>query len=480
LTSKTVRKIQWLLAGLIWCYIIYRAFTIAITQDEAYTYFLVKTNNWRQMPGTANTHWLNSIFTRLFLWLPGIDNPWKLRLFQVLCWPLFSWCVIQYCSLFRNQWIGYAFFAALMFNPLLLLYFSLARGYAPGCTLLLLSLVLAAKYLQQNDFHPRKWVPVFIVGALVVLANFSFFYCYIFLSGIYLLHLYRTQQLLLLKSVSGKIVLLLIAGTHAFAIISLLLIRHSGDLNYGARSALIDSIIGSLITEATHLPAPVAFFKITAIVLFVLLLVLFAISAYSYAKYRQLSIHKLAIGMAVGIIAVNVLLNLLFKTPFLLGRTALIFYIPLVAGVAGCIDELSYPATAVHRFPAAVSVLLVLVTGYNFYKGINVHYFTEWPIQADTKKCLIYLKQHESPKTGMDRWHRGVYVNYYTLAYPDSLFVEMVYISQREVANTSPKIDSSGIEYLLLSPPYDKRKFPPSWKEILYYPDSKALLLKVR
>lgn len=43
------------IATLLWCYIICQAFSISVTQDEAYSYLLVKTDYWRAMPGSANT-----------------------------------------------------------------------------------------------------------------------------------------------------------------------------------------------------------------------------------------------------------------------------------------------------------------------------------------------------------------------------------------------------------------------------------------
>ena len=72
--KKIVIKVQWLIVTILWIYIFYRAVFISITQDEAYSYFLVKTNYWRAMPGSLNTHWLNTLAMRLFLWLPGADH----------------------------------------------------------------------------------------------------------------------------------------------------------------------------------------------------------------------------------------------------------------------------------------------------------------------------------------------------------------------------------------------------------------------
>ncbi|MDP9229973.1 MAG: hypothetical protein M3O67_04775, partial [Bacteroidota bacterium] len=144
-------KIQIVIALLLWSYIIYRAFFISITQDEAHTYLLVKTNNWRQAVGTTNTHWLNSFFIRIFLLLPEEDHMWKIRMLSILSWIVYSFSVIRLSSYFKNQWVGFIFFAIAILNPFLIFYFSLARGYAPACSFIMLSLWLAAKLIQANE-----------------------------------------------------------------------------------------------------------------------------------------------------------------------------------------------------------------------------------------------------------------------------------------------------------------------------------------
>src|SRR5688500_7197008 len=76
---------------LLWVYIIYRAAAIPITEDEAHSYLLIKTDNWRQMAGTANTHWLNSLVAKIFISLPGADAMWKIRFLSIITWPLYAY-----------------------------------------------------------------------------------------------------------------------------------------------------------------------------------------------------------------------------------------------------------------------------------------------------------------------------------------------------------------------------------------------------
>ena len=51
-SGKSITTPQLIISLIVWVYIIYRAVLFEITQDEAYSYFLVKTNYWKALPGT--------------------------------------------------------------------------------------------------------------------------------------------------------------------------------------------------------------------------------------------------------------------------------------------------------------------------------------------------------------------------------------------------------------------------------------------
>jgi hypothetical protein len=175
-------KVYLIISFLIWCYIIYRAFAIPITQDEAHTYLLVKTNNWRQIVGTANTHWLNTIFIRFFLWLPGTDHTWKLRMLSMSAWAIYSFSTIKISLNFKNSWLGVAFFIAAIGNPFLIFYFSLARGYAAACAFIMLALWQVSALLVNKEVRPEKWARKVVLDFLISFScSHCKFFCLLFL-----------------------------------------------------------------------------------------------------------------------------------------------------------------------------------------------------------------------------------------------------------------------------------------------------------
>ncbi len=78
----------------LWGFVWAHAFGMDMTHDEAYSYRLVKTNYFIAMFGTANTHWLNTIFMEVFNNLFG-DGPGWLRLHSVLAFPFFCLGAVQ-------------------------------------------------------------------------------------------------------------------------------------------------------------------------------------------------------------------------------------------------------------------------------------------------------------------------------------------------------------------------------------------------
>ena len=61
---------------------------ISITNDEAYSFYLVKTNYINALVGTANTHWVNSFFIKLETLVLG-NEVWMWRLHMLFFFALY-------------------------------------------------------------------------------------------------------------------------------------------------------------------------------------------------------------------------------------------------------------------------------------------------------------------------------------------------------------------------------------------------------
>lgn len=433
-----MRKIQWLIIALVWSYIIYRAFSFPIEHDEAYSYLLVKTNNLRQMPGTANTHWLNSLFIKLFLWLPGSDLPWKLRMLSVLSWPLYGHSTVRLSRCFESKWLGFVFFAIALLNPYLIFYFSMSRGYAAACTFIMLALWQAASVLQSKETRPDKWLLVFIYAAVAVMANLTSFYVFIALGFAYVSQLALFEKIKLLFRPSAVRWHILMIAVSVFAVTALFIIKYYGrDLTFGGRSNIIGSMIGSLMTQSLYVALPTAVYQGAAAFVFVLLGVSCLYAVYVNVRLRKITITVFSLYLFATIVLLNIIFHVLFDNPYLSDRTALIIYPLLVL----CFFKTSDAALLrLKRIAAPVKItagLLLAFCCYNFYKSYNTRYFYETTVQADTKKCLEYLRAVNARRVGLHYFHLAVFANYYSVAFPGRYRFDYAEIGREEMLYTA-------------------------------------------
>jgi hypothetical protein len=492
--AKAQSVIQLLIVISLWSYIIYRAAFIPITEDEAHSYLLVKTNNWRQMAGTANTHWLNSLFMKIFLLLPGTDEVWKLRMLSIISWIPYAFAVMRLTAKLRHQWIGWIFFLTAIGNPFVIFYFSIGRGYAGACAFIMLSLWKALELTETQELKPKDWVPVFLFASLAALANFSAFYFFLALTATYFLLLLQQSNLkrLFNREASGLIILL--AGTAFFSVGSLLIMRHFNTLYFGGTHDLVHSIFGSLLKSFSYFDGSFAeyqlkgagyflsedlhvTFRALAWMLFILMLLAFTSVTYSSYKLRHFTKAGIALMICVFIVLLNVVFHLAFNTPYLLERTALVIFPPLIVGLCYALDR--ERGTGRKRKLAAIilSCIWTVFISANFYRSASLKTFREWPVQSDTKAALNYLQSQNAGKVGMSVWHHDVLVNYYKHAYPGKFRFNYVVLPEKSTPVFSQQ-PFSDCDYLLMTPPYYNGNLLQQWKLIRTFPESGTLLYK--
>jgi hypothetical protein len=488
-------KIQVIIAFLLWCYIIYRAFFISITQDEAHTYLLVKTYNWKQALTTTNTHWLNSFFIRIFLWLPGQGYLWKIRMLSILSWLVYSFSTIQLSRYFKSQWIGFNFFVVAILNPFLIFYFSLARGYAPACAFIMLSLCMAAKLIQANEIMPKKWFYVFLVASVATFANFSAFYFFIALMGSFLLQLLINRKLNVIFYSPARQWLALILGTSLLTFFALYLIKSINELYFPGKSNIVNSLFGSLIKSfsyfddslSAYYKGGVAYllseeipeaYQHIGIVIAILLVVSIVYISNSFFQSKRLTLCSLSLFSCLAIVLFNVFFHIFFKTPYLFGRTTLIFYPSLVLGLFCFIDTIIQNSLWFRRTVNILLAFLLIVIGCNFYKSFSLNNFLEWPVQTNTKECLNYLQASNARMVGINGWHYSVFINYYSKAYPGKYRFNYQIISEKAQMDSLKTNLVSKFDYLLLAPPYNDSALLKGWSIKMSFPESGAKVLK--
>jgi len=467
--------LQYILALLVWVYIVYRAFFIEIIHDEAISYYLVKINYLKALAGTFNTHWLNSIFIKLVSLLPGQDEVWKLRLFSVFSWLPYVFCIIKIGGRLNNKFLGWLFFTACIFNPFLILYFSLARGYAPASALLLYSIWQAGKLTDLQEYRPQKWMSVFVPAALSLLSNFSVLYFFLALIAAYVFCLAYAGKWKLLTLKNSSSPGLVILFSVLFAGSSLLIIKfYSKEAEFEGGINLIDGLFTSQIKKAGYQFLPEGAYHIAGMMWFALFLLAFGLSCYWLYKEKQVTLLFLVTFISAGIILLNALFHLFLGTVYLSDRRALFSYCLLILSACFLFDRLGlstgYKKTILSTLAAALSGIIM----FNAYRNINTVYFTEWPVQNKTKEALDFLSAAKAKKIGLDLWQYSVAKNYYTLAFPKKYGFVLGKADGSIIANQRQNLD--GYDYILLSePPKEKSQ---TWTTVLYYPLYGTTVLK--
>ncbi len=462
--------LKYALALLVWVYIIYRALVVEISHDEIISYNLIKRHYWNAIAGTYNTHWLNSIFIKCILWLPGADSFWKLRLLSILSWPVFAHMIIKLSGRFNNRFVGWLFYTGCILNPFLVLYFSLARGYAPAFALLTISLWYAGLLTDRQQIKPRQWLLVFIPAALAVLANFSVLYLFLSLTVLYAGYIIAAGKWKLLIEKNGRVLTAVMAITVVFSIASLLFIKfYTKEIETSGGKSFIEGMFVSQFTMAGYqLPSPFLF--IAAWCWLVLVLVAMAWSAYGVFTFKKLSLLFLVSWTCGLIFLLNILFHVFLTSVYLSERRVLFSFCFLVFTVAELLDQPWFSHGYKKIIVNGVVVLLGAGIIMNAYSNISLHRFNEWRAQPKTREALDYLVEAGAKNVGLDSWQHLVTKKYYTMAFPGK------YPFKIGASFELPKNNMASFDYLLFSTaPTDSSG---NWKIVFRMPEDGVTVLK--
>lgn len=165
-----------LLPAALLAYTAFRACTLSMTHDESVSFLWFQDTDvlscffekgcWP----TANNHLLNTWAWQQSVRLFGASE-WAIRLPNVAAHLVYLLCSAALVRVVTRQfWIGLAGFALLNFNPYLLDFFSLARGYGLSIGLSMASLYAFFAFLRRERWPAL--LAAYSLAALAVLANF--------------------------------------------------------------------------------------------------------------------------------------------------------------------------------------------------------------------------------------------------------------------------------------------------------------------
>lgn len=404
-----------LAALVLWVFVWVHAFNMDIIHDEAYSFRLIKTNYFIAMFGSANTHWLNSFFMELFNMVWG-DAPGWLRLHSVLAFPFFAWAIYRLGQLITGLPVRVIFYALVLFNPFIVDFFALARGYGLAMTFQAWSIVYFVK-AASGVFRYRNWLLVLLMNTLAIGSNLSYFYTVVGMAATYaaisLYPLLRRQAI----SQQAWRLLLLYALLLLLTIADLLLIKYYGkDLGYGGDTDFIGSLFGSVWEGSLYGAAYGPLLPVLTQAACYCLVLACAFYSFQFLRRKVAGTGFLLSIPLLSILLLNIFFHLLFETPFLLGRTALQWYIPgilLICFAAG--ELLPWQQKGLRIVLKGIATGILLITAFHFYYRADSRLCFEGALQANSRQAIydLYAQQPQNPAGGASI--SGVYQNYYAL-----------------------------------------------------------------
>lgn len=460
---------------LIGLWVIYRSVLLSITNDEAFTFYNVATRNIRMMCGTANTHWLNSIFIFIETLFIGYKE-WMIRIHSFLSYFLFAWAVYKTSRLYiTNSWQLFIPLAIIILNTYLLDFFSLARGYG-------LSMAFEMLAFYYICIHDESVKGKFLVYLFLSLATFSCYTCIFILFSYFLYdtisnyHRGRFRRIFSKNSLISQIPFF---GICIFAIPNILFIRKEGDLEEGQSNGFIADTLGVFFERSYHITS-------NSPILYIICFTLFVCFCLFYLKFRNHIDTRIKI--LFEIFFINVLLiefvYVAFGIPYVFGRTAL--YIDLL-----CLLLIVYVLFFFsNKLPKAVSVITSLVfticAGYFFIFCKNHRTTVEWWKSQGIEDCISDLEKMEGvnmhqKKLGLHLAQLGSYTNYYQYLYKPPLN-DTVYSFRENKEGVYDSLTLKKIlaqDYILMLRPYNQYFEGSEFTVLKHYEDMNADLLQV-
>jgi hypothetical protein len=168
----------WSLIGVVLLLCLYRAATLSITYDEALTYHLYIDGDWRLLLDyDPNNHLLHTLLVKLCATTFG-PSPLSLRVPAILGGLLYMIAAFRLCRMMvaAGPWLLITV-ALLTLNPLLVGFFSCARGYSLALAFLMVGVYWCCRCLCESVSERqlrRSCVGASVAFALSLASNLSF------------------------------------------------------------------------------------------------------------------------------------------------------------------------------------------------------------------------------------------------------------------------------------------------------------------
>lgn len=473
--SEKYSRFLFIAGGLfVFVFLLLKALRLDITNDEAYSFYIMKHFWYAEALCTGNTHWLNSLAIKTSLLL-GNESLLAIRWLSLLSGLIFIGTTLFLIKDTAGVVLQGLLFCLLLLNPYLLDYFCMARGYASGLMFELLAISLF--YTSTVKQKARLRFPSLVFAGLAAISNYSFCYFFAAFSTLYFWKHYRPYGLLMLKQKTFYRDLLLVCGLVA-AIGRALLFLHDCSNDYlGAGSRDFKETFAGL---ADGLIYTVQFSKTAYAWVAALCFLLISVSAIYglfQSKKHPDSFYTLCSWLLAGVLTLILINRYVFDGVMPAYRSAIFMFPLTVICLAGFINALYQKIPALKPVAIIAGVLLFV----NLCLKANLNSVFDYRFNADLKACFKYLNLIKAEKVGMCPEVYGGFRNYYSqLKKTEFTFsaqkINSDYSAGNDTANSLRKFD-----YLVLVPPYNMQFYKGNrvkLKGLKFFPQNSALVIK--
>lgn len=404
---------------LLFIYVSYRAHNLSFTHDESLSYTIIRGDNSKIY--TANNHLLNTVFMASSSYLFG-ESEFALRLPNILSFALFLAGLFLVLRKSENKWIAMACGSLILLNPLILEFFSLARGYGLSMGFLMMSLY----FLFRNQFSYKtyqslisdfKYVVLFAFLALCSSLSLINYYIAILVVFIiqYLLLVYNKNKKHDKNHISFILSTSLAIIPLVLSIAYLMFLNSLNRLYFGEYSLI--NMLNSIIVQSLYLTTYPGWIELI-IKYFIISIIVATIIFIIFYKKASANLKKIT-GLFLLIVVGFIIENLIFKAKYPSGRTGL-FLIPIISIlIYFLLTEVIQASKKQNQTIVSVvaSIIIVVPMIINFSKNFTTEYTFTWQYDAHTKDMMTLLKDHytvaDSIYSISNHWLFAPSINYY-------------------------------------------------------------------
>lgn len=469
------RKAVFMSLLLLWIYVIVRAVSIDITHDEAYSFYNVKHFWWVETLCTGNTHWFNFLAIKAAV-LTGFEQVWSIRWLSIVASGVLCVIAVKLAMKWNDPIKSGLLLALLCFNPYVLDYALLARGYVTALSLQCLSIYFIINAPKANGL---KTSASLLLAAASAIANFNFFYFFAAFSVLYFYVTYASQfgRTLLNRWFFMDVAVTL--GTSALVVKALdFITKCSNDIGaYGGRD-FMTSVFGSYLRGSLYMPVLSDSIWVN-VVLYTIAFITF-ISCIIGLFQRVMALYRYTSVILLVMFALMIFNKWILHVLYPVDRTTLMVF-PLLAvnftGLAGVLIK-KWP------FVKYAVLAIIALTAINFVRTANLHSVLDYPEQTDARQAFRKLEQLNARHVGIAPELYGVYRNYYQMTENGKFAFSAESVNTAiPVGKCENPLKLAEFDYLVLFPPYNLSYYKKSqilrFEPVFLYKNTGALLVRV-